>query len=258
MCRVSVRVAAALLVAFSGICAVAARAQPVGDIAHEQRDENSVSLTGGRPDSLLFFSGFDLWRNGAFAHDGLLWAPQGLDHQGFLLKLMIGGGLYRYYSGALSRNVIGREFSASILPGWRFKRGRFTATVFAGLDVQYHRLSPDDPSSTLRGTAAGLRGGVELWYEPTADTMVSADASATSIGPSYSARAAFGWRIFDRFYLGPEIQAFAFDNDYRQFRVGAHATALKTGPVEWSAGMGWARDSDDRDGLYGRLGMILR
>jgi hypothetical protein len=82
--------------------------------------------------------------------------------------------------------------------------------------------------------------------------------SATSIGPSYSARGALGWRLFERFYIGPEITGFSFDNSYRQLRIGAHITALTLGVFEWSAALGWSRDSDDREGIYGRLGLLMR
>lgn len=44
---------------------------------------------------LLVFSSVDIWRQGGFAHGGALWAPAGLDRDGFVLKLMFGGGLYR-------------------------------------------------------------------------------------------------------------------------------------------------------------------
>ena len=33
--------------------------------------------------SFLLFAGTDLWRDGAFANDGLLWSPAGLDAGGF-------------------------------------------------------------------------------------------------------------------------------------------------------------------------------
>jgi hypothetical protein len=45
---------------------------------------------------------------------------------------------------------------------------------------------------------------------------------------------------------------------YRQLRVGAHVTALKTGLWEWSAAVGWSDDSDSRTGLYLRLGVLTR
>jgi hypothetical protein len=33
---------------------------------------------------------------------------------------------------------------------------------------------------------------------------------------------------------------------------------MKFWRFEWSAGLGWASDSDERDGLYGKLGVISR
>jgi hypothetical protein len=207
----------------------------------------------------LLFSTADLWRHGGFLHGGVVWSPAGIDHDGFALKVMLGGGNYRYISGALGgTEVSGRLLAASILPGWRFVHGKFIATVFAGLDLQDHRLTPDDPSAGLRGDYAGLRGNVEFWYEPTSSTMVAADGSVSTIGTSYNARVAFGWRVFDRYYLGPEVQGFAAGDNYHQFRAGVHVTGLRTAMFEWSAGLGWTTDSDDRDGMYGKLGLLLR
>ena len=81
----------------------------------------------------------------------------------------------------------------------------------AGSTCRTTGCSPDDPSSRLRGGAVGLRTAIDLWYEPTADTMLAADGSISTIITSYSARIAFGWRAFDLFYVGPEAQAFACD-----------------------------------------------
>jgi hypothetical protein len=207
----------------------------------------------------LLFAGVDLWRHGGFAHGGLVAAPNGLDREGFVFKLMFGGGTYRYISGALGNiDVVGNQLTAAAMPGWRFIRNNFIVTVFAGLDYQDHRLTPDDPSAGLRGSAFGLRAAFELWYEPTPHTMLAADGSVSTVGPSYSARIAAGWRLFDRYYLGPELQAFTADDNYHQARVGIHVTGLKFQQFEWSAGFGWAIDSDDRDSLYGKLGLISR
>jgi hypothetical protein len=214
-----------------------------------------------RPDDprFLLFANTDLWRHGGFMHGGVVWSPNGIDKEGFALKAMFGGGDYRYVSGALGNTqVSGRLLAAGILPGWRFVRGKFIATVYGGLDMQNHRLTPDDPSAGLRGRYFGFRANVELWYEPTASTMLAADGSVSTIGTSYNARVAFGWRIIERYYFGPEIQGFAAGSNYRQFRVGAHVTGLKTKWFEWSGSIGWTTDSDDRDGLYGKLGMLMR
>ncbi len=214
---------------------------------------------GTASDRALLFSGIDLWRHGSFTHGGLLWSPGGLDQAGFTFKLLVSGGNYRYLSGALGNaEVEGEQFALFALPGWRFRSGVVTATVFAGLDIQRHRLTPDDPSSGLRGTMSGFRAGAEFWIEPSAGSMIAFDASYSTVGPSFSARAAFGWRFADRFYAGPEIQGFAGDDSYNQFRIGLHVTAYKTGPYEWSAAAGWAWDSGERDSLYGHVGLLIR
>jgi hypothetical protein len=176
-----------------------------------------------------------------------------------VLKLMFGGGLYQDNSGALGNvTVIGRDLSAAILPGWRFVRDNVTVTVFLGYDRQADRLTPDDPSAGLRGGYNGVQTGFELWYQPVPWATVAADASASSIGPSYNVRLATGIRAFDAFYVGPEVQTFGADRNDRQLRAGLHVTGLRTGSVEWSAGAGFARDSDDHSGAYGKLGVLTR
>jgi len=206
----------------------------------------------------LLFSGIDLWRDGRFLHGGLQCSPGGLDREGFTLQLMGSGGQYRYRSGALNNDwVIGTEEGANLMPGWRFKRDRLEIKIFAGLDIKNDVTSPYDPSSRLHGTAVGVRTAVNLWFEPTPSTMVAADTSLTSITTGYSARAAYGWRVKDWFYLGPEAQTFACVG-YEQFRFGVHLTGLKTDQWEWSAAAGWAGDSDHRSSPYLRLGVLTR
>jgi len=209
-------------------------------------------------DRFLLFSGTDLWRQGSFSYGGLLWSPGLLDRDGFVFKAMIGSGTYRYRSGSLGNiEVVGAEAIGLVMPGWRFIRDKTVLTFYAGLDAQYHYLMPFDPGSKLAGTHAGIRGAVEYWYEPDMDTMWTADASVSSIGPTYNARLAYGWRLFNAFYAGPEVAAFSNDN-YKQLRAGVHVTGLKFRFLEWSAGLGWTTDNDDRSGLYGRVNFFAR
>ena len=69
--------------------------------------------------------------------------------------------------------------------------------------------------------------------------------------------AALGWRVFDKFFLGPELAAFASDN-YRQYSVGIHATAFNTANFERTAAAGFASDNDHHGGAYGRIGVMMR
>ncbi|HWV51269.1 cellulose biosynthesis protein BcsS [Pseudorhodoplanes sp.] len=210
-------------------------------------------------DTFLYFSGVDLWTHGSFSYGGMLWSPGGLDRDGFTFKALIGTGSYQYTSGALGGlTVTGQQFSGFVLPGWRFVRDKTFVTVFAGLDLQHHWITPYDPASDLLGSHAGIRGAIEVWHEPNAATMIAADATVSSIGPSFAARAAYGWRVADAFYIGPEIGGFASRDTYQQFRAGLHVTGFRFAWVEWSAAFGWAMDSDDRDGFYARLGLHVR
>jgi Cellulose biosynthesis protein BcsS len=222
-----------------------------GDLPIDPFDRDSARF--------LLFSTADLWRNGGFSHGGVLWAPRGLIKEGPVLKLIFGGGVYRYVSGALGNfDVIGEQLAGGVLPGWRFVRNAFTVTVFAGYDFQSHRLFPDDPSAGLRGVYSGLRAGFELWYQPSPRAMIAADGSISTVGWSYSGRIAAGWRVFDWFYFGPEFSGFANGDNYRQLRAGFHITGLQTWRWEWSGGLGYAADSDRRGGVYGKFGVITR
>jgi hypothetical protein len=211
------------------------------------------------PEKFIIFSGVDIWRYGAFAHGGLIWSPGGLDNDGFTFKALLSGGTYRYISGALGNTeVTGRELAAQFSPGWHFKfAGGLELRVFAGFDIQDHRLSPDDPSSGLRGQDYGVRAAFDLWYEPTPLTMVAIDGSVSSIDHQYSVRGAVGMRAFDWFYLGPEVQRFNSEG-YQQTRLGIHVTAFRTSIGEWSAAAGWGTDTGDRDGPYMRVGWLTR
>jgi hypothetical protein len=203
----------------------------------------------------LLFSGFDLWHAGAFAHGGVLWSPAGLGRRGFTFKLLIAGGRYQYRSG--KTDIVGRQLLASAMPGWRFVRGKTEFTVFAGLDLQQHRFTPDDPRSDIRGSHAGVRVGADFWSEPVEDMMITGAVSASTIGPNIWCRAAAGVRLSDWAWIGPELQMMG-DGRYEQFRAGTHVTALRAGRFEWSAGFGYALDSDDRDGVYGRIGLLTK
>ncbi len=218
----------------------------------------NTETDGGKQPRFLVFSGSDTWPQWAFAHSGVLWSPAGLYNEGFTLKLLLNGGVYRYRSAALNdAKILARQSSLAAMPGWRFKRGGFEVTLFAGLDVQNFKFTPDDPESRLRGRQIGVRTGFELWHEPSPTTMLAADASISSIGAGNSARIAYGWRAFDRLYLGPEVQAFTTDR-YHHGRVGIHATAFKTAVREWSGAVGFAADNNHRSSAYIRIGVLAR
>lgn len=218
------------------------------------------TTAGADIERTLLFSGSDLWHTGGFLYGGFLWSDLGLDRDGLVIKYLAGTGTYRYFSGA--QEIAAAQIVTSVMPGWSFVKDKFQLRVFGGVDLQQHWHSPDDPSSRLRGSAFGLRFGLETWWEPVpGETMTRAAASWSTVGTSYGVEAAVGWRVLERFhggfYVGPELQALG-DGDYRQIRLGAHMTALRLGTLEWSAGAGVTTDSDSRTGPYLRFGVLSR
>lgn len=210
----------------------------------------------------MLFSGRDLWRNGAFAHGGFLFAPSGLDEDGLLLKILFAGGIYLYDAKTLGgERVIGTEGLAHVLAGWRIKRGDAEFRFYFGPEWQRHHLEPDDASNRLRGASFGLRTGIDLWYEPSPNSMLAADASLSSIATSNAARAAYGWRVFEEMlggvYVGPVVEYFG-SAGYRHLRLGAHITSMRAEDTEWSAAVGWAQDSQGRASPYLRLNVLRR
>jgi hypothetical protein len=203
----------------------------------------------------LLFSGFDLWRNGGSAHGGLLWSPGGLAREGFTLKLLVAGGLYRYNSAGTT--VTGHYALTSAMAGWRFKGNGLDVTLFAGPDFQTHKLTPDDLGNKLRGDQIGARFGGDVWYQPNAAFMTTVSVSFSTIGLNYWTRAAGGWHALGLLWIGPEVLALG-GGRYHQVRAGLHVTGLRTWMFEWSGGFGYVRDSDNRDGLYGRFGLLTK
>ena len=149
-----------------------------------------TEVDGAHVDHFLLFSGVDLWRKGGSAHGGLLWSPDGLAQDGFTLKLLLGGGQYRYLSG--SDEITGRHVMGSAMPGWRFTGDHLEIVAYAGVDVQWHRLTPDDPGNALRGTHVGARAGADLWFEPSDAMMLAASVSGSTVGTSFWTRGAIG------------------------------------------------------------------
>jgi len=203
----------------------------------------------------MYYAGAEAWRGGWSAHGGFVWSPGSLYEPGFALKFLSAGGVYHYMAG--TTRIKGTYGLNALMPGWRFKSGKLEVFAYLGIDIQNHQLTPDDPGAQLRGFKTGARFGVDAWYEPTEGTMVTGSVSASTIGANFWSRAAYGWRIPDIAWVGPEVHLTASDV-YQQYRIGGHVTAFRTGRWEWSGGAGVFVDSDRIVGPYARLGVLIR
>jgi hypothetical protein len=171
--------------------------------------------------------------------------------------LLLNGGRYTYTSGYLNADVDGTMLSGALLPGWRITRDGLTVSIFAGPVVQDYRLTPYDPGSRLNGFYLGGQAAAEVWYQPTPRTMAAINGTITSIGPTGSLRVAFGFKVFEPVFIGPETQEI-WCGDFQEVQFGGHLTGLHIGAFEWSAGSGVAMTSDHRSGPYLRLSVNAR
>jgi hypothetical protein len=211
-------------------------------------------LSGGMPDRMIYFAGIDAskWSFGAFA--GAQWMPNGVDRDGFILRLFVSESLERYVDRYGRYDTqLGRAY---LLPGYMFRIGRLETQLLIGPDAQADLLFQDGRANRLR-SRLGVRGIADLWWEPTPELMVQYALSATTIDSGYTTRIAAGWRLFDSFWIGPEA---ALSRDYysRQTRFGVHLTGLRTNDYEWTFAAGRVSDDFGRDGVYGRFGLMLR
>jgi hypothetical protein len=213
------------------------------------------SLSGGsKPDYFLLYGGFDIWRFGRAGYGGFYAAPEGLDKDGFVVRLFVSDGRERYDLAAKRFNT--DIVRVSLLPGWRVSEGSFELKVFAGPELENRSLT-EVTSARTSVAHLGARIAAETWWEPTPELMLASSFSATTNVNGWSTRAAAGWRLSNQFWAGPEILA-SGDTFNKQFRIGAHLTGLKLAALEWSAAAGFVQDSFGRSGVYGRIGVLMR
>jgi hypothetical protein len=239
---------------------VAAAALACGNRASGQALEPDTpqpdGLSGGtKAERVLLYAGFDIWRYGRTAYGGLHWAPEGLNNDGFISRLFVSHGVERYDAG--TKRFDTTIIRAAPLAGWRLSQGTLELKVFAGPELENRALMPDVVGAPLRGTHIGMRVAAELWSEPMPELMLTSALSASTNATSHSARAAAGWRMFDRLWAGPEVSA-SSDSFSQQARVGVHLTGFRLDALEWSAAVGYVTDSFHRNGVYGRIGVLMR
>ena len=125
----------------------------------------------------------------------MLWSPDGLEREGFTLKVLFSGGDVQL-SLRQSTRFTGTQLLTSVMPGWRFKGDHYEAMIFGGVELQSNILMPDDPGNRLRGINAGLRVGGDIWYQPNERVMATAAVSgSTDRAELLEPRSALGWRL---------------------------------------------------------------
>lgn len=160
-------------------------------------------------------------------------------------------GSYNYQTnGAAPVWVRVRQEAASLLGGYEWVSKNATFAVFIGGNFSNTSLSVADPTNTVQGSGAGFKISGEYYANPTTKTMVSAYASYASLHNSYYARVKGGWSVFNKnTFLGPEVIVVG-DDFTSQYRVGAHLTGMKMGPMQFGLSGGYLNDRIRGSGTY--------
>lgn len=211
-------------------------------------------LTGGMPDRLIYFAGFDLWRNGLGGYAGFQWAPNGIYKDGFILRAQLSDNIDRYTTP--TQRYVTEIARGSLMAGLRFSGNRADVQFLAGYELQADFLLVNGRLATPRARF-GTRFTTDLWWEPTTLLMLQGSLSGSTIDDAVSARVAGGWRLLDRFWIGPEASR-SKDHYSQQTRIGAHLTGLRSGDYEWTIAAGHIADDFQRDGVYARIALLLR
>lgn len=212
------------------------------------------SLTGGMPDRMLYFSGIEAQRWSLGAYAGAQWAPGRIDREGFVLRMLMSDSIERFTTPNYRYDT--QIFRGAVMPGYKWSRNKVELQVLGGIGSEVDAKLTNHAALTWR-IKLGAQISADLWWEPTRALMLQSSFTATTIDSGYSARVAGGWRLLERYWIGPELAA---SHDYfsSQYRVGAHLTGLRTDEYEWSFAAGRVWDSYQRDGIYGRIGIVVR
>ena len=143
--------------------------------------------------------------------------------------------------------------AASALIGWQWLRPSYTLSGYLGPEVEHERESA--ASAQARRPLAGVRVQAELWAHPTPETLVTATAIAGTARGHFWSRASAGYATWRGVFFGPEISHYRTD-DFREWRLGAHATGFALGRLNLRLSAGLSRFEDRTGGYAGLTGYI--
>lgn len=195
------------------------------------------------------FGGLDAGRS-VFVSGGSKQTLTGpLDRPGFVLMENSGYGLTqeRARIGDGSMLVDRLKHDASLALGYQTMFGPAYLAGFLGPELHQEQVAYGGRFRRLATPLVGLRGQVELWINPSPETLVTGTVVAGTAQMSVWARGSAGLRIAPGTFVGPEITAYATPT-YSEVRWGGHVTGLTLGLVQLRVSAGWMTDDAHRSG----------
>jgi len=180
-------------------------------------------------------------------------APNGSPtRDGLRVRVDAIGGTYSYPGRSVATRVTGYQQEGALQAGYEWVWKDAALAGFIGFNVRSNQLSIPDPGNPVVGTGVGLKVAGNFYATPTDRTMISAYGSYSTKFNAYYSRLRVGYMLADGVYIGPEA-LFLGDDFFRQYRIGAHLTGVRFGPVQMSVAAGYVRDRVQGSGYYSSI-----
>lgn len=195
----------------------------------------------------VLFASLDGMRPG-YANAGFKRTLEGsLDQSGPVTLLSAGYGRERVTGRADFRHKV----AASALLGYQWLLPSVTMSGFIGPEFDYERENTS--AGRVSRPLAGIRVQGEVWAHPTAATLFTTTVIAGTARGHLWSRASAGYAVWQGIFVGPEISHYRTD-DFREWRLGAHATGFTLGRLTLRLSGGVARFEERTGGYVGLTG----
>jgi Cellulose biosynthesis protein BcsS len=166
-----------------------------------------------------------------FVNSGFKWRPDdALDTTGFVLMGSAGAGTLRdrqmREDGLVRLDHLSTQGAVLLGYQWMVERGVWA--VFAGAEADVRQPLVDGAILEQTEPAFGARLQAEVWLHPSDRTLLTGTLIAGTARTHLWARGSWGYRIWRDVHVGPEATV-ALERDYREGRLGLHATGLRLG-----------------------------
>lgn len=171
-----------------------------------------------------------------------------LDRTGYVVIESAGFGITRERTGGELRLPLERfTTQAAALFGYQLALPGLYLAGLAGPELDHEQVTVAGRFERVSEPRIGARGQIELWANPTRDTMLTETIVGGTTRGSVYTRTSAGYRIHANLFAGPEVTVYA-TSTYRETKIGAHLTGIDLGILHLRASGGWMTTDDGRPG----------
>lgn len=245
--------------AIAALPAAAATAIAVPAMAYEQLIRPFAGLSMQHLQQKAdFFGGIDYAEPVISVWAGATYAPMGtLIEDGWRIRFVGGAGRYTYATSIVPGGINDANvYNAELLGGYRktfdnIFGGRVYLGAFAGVNYESQLLSQPDPFNPTQGSKTGVKAGLEIYARIAQQTILIANASASTAHKKHFAKAALFYELNPVLSVGAEIVNMG-DARYTENRAGLAASLTWRSKI-LTLSVGTLDNSGRGSGLYTTL-----